>query len=453
MSEKRALVVTDDVAVARSATLALAAAGLTCLVVTSVGEAARSLAMGMPVALVIAECLLPDGTVLGLIAAQPRGAEVPIIVVAAGGADDLAAEAMRRGAVAVVDKPLDADRLAMALGRVLGDGRAPTAAMPGRGGPMPFLGTSPAIRALSDEVARLAGSEAPLLIHGETGTGKGVLARWIHGESVRGTGPFVDVNCAGLSKELFESELCGFEKGAFTGATDRKVGLIEAANHGTMFLDEIGDLDPAVQPRLLKIIEERRFRRLGSVREQQSDVRFVAASNQDLGQLVREKRFRQDLLFRINTIILTCPPLRDRVEDIPVIAAALLESAALDLKRPSLTITPAAMEALLAHPWPGNIRELQHVIERAALVSATGAIAVSDLRLTAELADLATAPGTSAGVETLEALQLRHIQMVLEAEGWNVERAAQRLGMSRSTLYQRIKTHQLGAGRSGSNVS
>ena len=289
-----------------------------------------------------------------------------------------------------------------------------------------------------------------MLIEGETGTGKGVLARWIHQESPRARGPFVDVNCASLAKELFESEMYGFEKGAFTGATVSKVGLIEAAHRGTMLLDEIGDLDLSVQPRLLKVIEDKRFRRLGSVREQQCDVRFIAASNHDLVQLVRQKRFRQDLLFRINTLRLTCPPLRKRTEDIPDIANHLLESAARDLHKPKLALAPEAMAALQAYSWPGNIRELSHVIQRATIVSADGVILAKDLRLGLD-ADVALPTSFDGDPLTLEALQLKHIRSVLEAEGWNVDRAAQRLGISRSTLYQKIKTHQLGASGPGSD--
>lgn len=311
----------------------------------------------------------------------------------------------------------------------------------------PFLGSSSVIRALSAEVAQVSGSDAPLLIVGETGTGKGVLARWIHTASARAAGPFVDVNCASLSKDLFESELYGFEKGAFTGATDAKVGLIAAAHHGIMFLDEVGDLDPRVQPRLLKVIEDKRFRRLGSVREQHSDVRFIVASNHDIEALVRERRFRQDLFYRINCLTLTCPPLRQRVEDIPAVVAQLLASVARDPRGREAVMAPDAMDAVLSHRWPGNIRELRHVIERAAIVCVDGVITAADLRLGPNAPPpKAVRPGDD--VLTLQAMQNQHITSVLEGEGWNVERAAQRLGVPRSTLYQKIRTYQLGAARS-----
>ena len=312
----------------------------------------------------------------------------------------------------------------------------------------PFLGCSAVIQALWAEVAQVSSSDAPLLIVGETGTGKGVLARWIHAASARAAGPFVDVNCASLSKDLFESELYGFEKGAFTGATGAKLGLIAAANRGIMFLDEVGDLDPSVQPRLLKVIEDKRFRRLGSVREQHSDVRFIVASNHDIEELVREKRFRQDLFYRINSLTLTCPPLRKRVEDIPAIVGDLLGSMAREVRGPSFAIAPDAMDALLAYSWPGNIRELRHVLERAAIVCADGVISAAHIRLGPD----ASGPSPllhGNDVLTLEAVQNRHITSVLEVEGWNVERAARRLGVPRSTLYQKIRTHHLGATRSG----
>lgn len=412
-------------------------------------QAVSALAELAPVLLVVTDTVLADGTVLDVMAAR-RGAAAfaPVLVVAATDAIELAVEAMRRGAVAFLTKPISPAMVAKAVERAL----APAPSVPGRTGEgvgvrsTPFLGSSRLIRELADEVGRVSGSDAPLLIHGETGTGKGVLARWIHDDGQRARGPFVDVNCASLSRDLFESELYGFEKGAFTSAAATKIGLIEAANRGTMFLDEIGDLDVSVQPRLLKVIEDKRFRRLGSVREQQSDVRFIAASNHDLPELVREKRFRQDLLYRINTLVLTCPPLRQRPEDIPAIATRLLEAAATDLRRAPLVIAPDAMAVLMAHAWRGNIRELRHVIERAALVCADGTIAAADLRLGPDAAGADPASRDDDAL-TLEVIQLRHIKVALEAEGWNVERAAQRLGIPRSTLYQKIKTHQICASR------
>lgn len=307
--------------------------------------------------------------------------------------------------------------------------------------PLPFAGPSAAIQALATEVTKLSSSDAPLLIVGETGTGKGVLARWIHASSSRANGPLVDVNCASLSRDLFESELYGFERGAFTGAVTAKTGLIEEAHGGVMFLDEVGDLDPAVQPRLLKVLEDKVSRRLGSVREHRSDVRFLFASNYDLGALVREKRFRQDLFYRINSLTLTCPPLRTRAEDIPEITGHLLDSISGGAGGPPLRIAADAMPALQAHDWPGNIRELRHVLERAALVCTGGVISAADLRL-----ERVVRPPVERhdATLTLQGAENRHIRSVLAAEGGNVERTARRLGVPRSTLYQKIKTYKLG---------
>jgi len=440
------LVVTGLEATKAVVAQALRDAGLRARFVRTVLEAAQILAGASPPGLIVADAELPDGTVLDIMAARlGPPAPAPVVVVTEPDAVELAVEAMKRGAEAFLNLPLTLEVFRRTLDRALRPSRRGSTLAGGHViDAAPFVGPSIVMRELANQAAIAAQSDASVLISGETGTGKGVLARWLHDESPRARGPFVDVNCSSLSKELFESELYGYEKGAFTSAVTAKMGLMEAANRGTMFLDEIGDLDLSVQPRFLKVVEERRFRRLGSVRDQHSDVRFIAASNMDLTRMVQEGRFRQDLLFRINTLTLHCPPLRERPEDIPALATRLAAAAAADLDRPALAIGTDAMDALLAHWWPGNIRELHHVIQRAAIVCTDGVIRAGDLRLGAAPPDVPTA-ALVGGPLTLGALQLRHIQAVLEAEGWNVDRAAQRLGIPRSTLYQRIRQHQLGA--------
>jgi transcriptional regulator with PAS, ATPase and Fis domain len=279
-----------------------------------------------------------------------------------------------------------------------------------------------------------------VLILGETGTGKGVLARWLHENSPRADEAFVDLNCAGLTRELLETELFGHEKGAFTSATASKQGLFEVAHRGTIFLDEVGDVDLQIQPKLLKVLEEKRFRRLGDVRDWQVDVRLIAATHQDIGQLVREKRFRDDLYFRISTIPLSFPSLRDRIEDIPTLAQYLLNKVSADLGRGELMLDQGCIQALQAYSWPGNIRELRNVIERAVLLSDQKQISLNDLHFDGHTQ--LRAPFLDTNLTLLE-IEKQHIERVLQEEHGRVEKAAKRLGIPRSSLYQKIKKHQI----------
>jgi DNA-binding NtrC family response regulator len=432
------MVVSDDPVTVTASTSALASLGVVVEVAASVERATAVLGRRSAVSLIVSEAVLPDGTILTVMGADPRGAELaPVVVVTSTPRHDLARLAIERGAAAIVTKPVTKDELVRTFRSALESPRLAPAST-SVGGSAPFTGTSPAVRVLEAEARRAASSDLPVLIAGETGTGKGVLARWIHAASARHAHGFVDVNCASLSRDLFESELFGFEKGAFTGAATSKVGLLEAAHLGTVFLDEIGDLDLAVQPRLLKVLEDGRFRRLGSVREQQSNLRLIAASNRDLPELARQQRFRPDLLFRINTLTITCPPLRHRREDLPTLVEGVIDTICRAAARPRCLVSPKAMQAMTVYPWPGNLRELHHVLQRAVLLNTRGVVEEDDLRLGID----ATPDSGDEGL-TLEAIQLRHIQAVLEAESWNVDRAAVRLGIPRSSLYQKIKTHGL----------
>ena len=236
----------------------------------------------------------------------------------------------------------------------------------------PFVGSSAAIRRLREIAGRVLSSESPILLQGETGAGKGVLANWIHRNGPRAEQPFLDLNCAGLSRELLESELFGHEKGAFTSAVNAKQGLLEVANHGTVFLDEIGDIDLQVQPKLLKVLEDRVFRRLGDVRDRAVDIRLISATHRELLELVRQQRFRSDLYFRVNIVYIQVPPLRERVEDIrqPDAESACAISPNAVVTRRRCRSRVAAMTTLQRYSWPGNIRELRNVLERAVLVAA-----------------------------------------------------------------------------------
>jgi len=393
---------------------------------------------------------LPDGDALQILDwISKRDVELPTIVLTGHGSIDLAVRAVRKGAQQFLTKPVELPALVTILERMIGHHRNHRLVRAGRvrasgSTEDPFRGESTAIQELAKEARIVAESNRPVLIEGETGTGKGVLSRWLHEASPRVGDPFVDVNCASLTQSLLESELFGYEKGAFTGADARKVGLIEAADGGTIFLDEIGDLDLGNQPKFLKVLEEGQLRRMGSTSNRRIDVRLIAASHHDLPALCRESRFRTDLYYRISTLTLRVPALRERAEDIPVLSRYLLQRCSMELGRPGLEFTDRALDRLVRHGWPGNIRELKNVIERAALLADRSAIDNKDLRLGSRLEE----PAGGADDETLSLslaeLQKLHIQRVLAAHNGNVQRTAEVLGIARSTLYQRLREFGLG---------
>lgn len=363
-------------------------------------------------------------------------ARVPIVMVTGQGSIDLAVQAVKQGADHFLEKPVKLPALLVIVRRVLESYRnrrrqVAASAHAGRNQLDPFSGQSDAIQRFAMDAHRVLDSHAPVLIQGETGTGKGVLASWMHRHGPRAEEAFVDINCAGLSRELMESELFGHQRGAFTGAATSKLGLLDLAHRGTAFLDEIGEIDPALQPRLLKVLEEQRFRRLGDVRDHLVDVRLIAATNRDLARLSRDGKFRSDLYFRISTVALTIPPLRKRIEDIPQLAREI----AANLRPGGAEITPDALHMLQAYDWPGNIRELRNVIERA-LLNSNGAptIEAKDLRF-----EISHEPIEDDLDLTLEELERKHVERVLRHEAGSVEAAAVRLGISRSALYVRLK--------------
>ena len=298
-----------------------------------------------------------------------------------------------------------------------------------------------AVLALVEKVAR---SDSPVLITGESGTGKELVARALHRLSSRAEGPLVDINCAAIAENLLESELFGHEKGAFTGALARKTGLFELAAGGSLFMDEIGELDPKLQGKLLRALEQSSFFRVGGTQKVEVDVRIVAATNKDLAAMVAENHFRSDLYYRINTISIALPPLRERVVDIPLLADHFL-------KRYGGTNPPAladdAVAALQAYAWPGNVRELRNVIERAVLLATDGVIRAQDLPLSPANG---AGPGAAIGGSlSLADLERRHIESVLRQSNWHQGRAAQALGISSKTLYRKIREYGFQRPRTG----
>jgi DNA-binding NtrC family response regulator len=302
---------------------------------------------------------------------------------------------------------------------------------------------SPAIAQLNEILPQVARASSPVLIEGESGTGKGVMARLIHHRSPRARGPFVDLNCAGLSKELLESELFGHERGAFTNATNTKPGLFEIAAEGTLFLDEIGEMDLTVQARLLKAIEEKQFRRVGGIRDLRADFRLITATNRDLAGEAAAGRFRNDLYYRLNVVRLRMPPVRERMEDLPILVEELLRPLARDMGRDVPKVSPPAMRKLEAYAWPGNVRELRNVLERAMITLAGNEIRTNDISLESGTPQFSQAAGLFPSEEwdimPLETVITRYTAAAVEATGGNMRKAARLLQISPSTLYARVK--------------
>ncbi len=445
MTKARILMVEDDSAVLDAVTHYFERHGFEVLTAESCEEAGRVLAQCQPDVAII-DYSLPDGNALDLLPrAKAIDPAMPCVILTGHGSIELAVRAIKEGADQFLTKPIEMPTLLLVLERLLEGRRDRRRQMAGKATSVrhpinPFRGESQVIRQLADQAQRVLATESPLLITGETGTGKGVLARWLHEHGPRADEAFVDVNCAGLSRDLLESELFGYEKGAFTGAVGHKTGLLEVAHKGTVFLDEIGDVDPAVQPKLLKVLEEQRFRRLGSVEDRTVDIRLIAATHQDLAELVSARRFRDDLYYRINAITLRTPPLRERGEDVGILARYYLNQLAPPLAHRELSLSPAAEQALKGYHWPGNIRELRNVLERAILLARSPVLEPGDLALQPTARPPANA--YDAGL-TLDELERLHIAAVLRETGGRIEPAARRLGIHRSSLYGKLRKHRL----------
>ena len=404
-----------------------------------------------PNALVI-DLYLPNGDVPQLLRqAKTEQPAVPVVVLAGQASSDLARRVIRNGADQILLKPVELAGLHAALQRLLTRQKyaaAATYVVPKAAGDSlnPFLGSSRAIQRLREIASRVLWTESPILLQGETGAGKGVLANWIYRNGPRAEQPFLDLNCAGLSRELLESELFGHEKGAFTSAVTAKQGLLEVANHGTVFLDEIGDIDLQVQPKLLKVLEDRVFRRLGGLRDLIVDIHLISATHRELLELVRQQRFRSDLYFRVNIVYIQVPPLRERVEDIPSLVQNLLRSMGHSREHGETCISAAAMAVLQRYLWPGNIRELRNVLERAVLVAGDTPIRPEHLYLQAPVSD--ASPWSEVG-GTLKQMERAYIHHILRDENGSIERAARRLGIPRSSLYNKMRRFEIpqGTGR------
>ncbi len=466
MSGSTVLIVDDERTLARAIKAFLEASGYEATVADD-AEAALPLLASLRPDVVFTDVRLPgmDGIAL-LRKIREFDPSISVVVMTAHGSIEGAVEAVKLGAFDYVKKPLDLEEV-----KLLADRARETSALRQelswyrhravRDEPFgDVVGQSAAMRAVLERARQIAALDdtPPVLITGETGTGKGLVARTIHASGPRAERPFIDVNCTALPASLMESELFGHERGAFTDARESKLGLFEAAEGGFLFLDEIGDVELALQGKLLKAIEERVVRRVGGVRDRRIDVRILAATNRDLARESERERFRRDLYFRLAVIILELPPLRARGEDVFLLAEFYLRRFSAKYGRQGRRLSAAARDVMRAYPWPGNVRELSHVIERAVLWSQEPELSPEHLALTMpgtgperpamDPEAMGSAPGAEppsrrAAEMTLEQWERTLLEQALRDEGGNQTRAAQRLGISRDTLRYRLKKYGL----------
>jgi DNA-binding NtrC family response regulator len=434
---------------------ALEAQGHTVVEAVDQPEAAQLLATAQP-SMVLSDLKLPSGDGFGVLrAAKDFDPDLPVVVMTAFGGIQDAVHAMKAGAMDFLAKPVDPDHLLLIVERALSRRRMAAQhvllkeELAARSGAPRIIGEDPALKKVVAALQRAAGSDATVLLQGESGTGKELFARALHVLSARADGPFVAINCAAIPEQLLETELFGYEKGAFTGATTRKPGRFELVHRGTLFLDEIGDLPLSLQAKILRALEERRFERVGGNVSLHVDVRVVAATNRNLKAAVAARQFREDLFFRLSVFPIEIPPLRERPGDIEILARHFVDRFSRELRKPSLVLTPDALDALQAYNWPGNVRELQNCIERAVILADDGAIHRKHLNLAFhalppsapshwEHIDLS---GTLDDVSrrVLAEVERRKLTQALKETGGNKQRAAELLAVSVRTFLAKLK--------------
>jgi two-component system nitrogen regulation response regulator NtrX len=449
---RRLILIEDDARARASLEAELRDDGLDVASFSSVELAESRLRPGSRVDLLLVDVRLPGASGLELVRRLSCDGRLPPTIVISGEATiSETVEALRLGVFDFIEKPFSRERLrtsianALSRAELVGEVRSLRSAL----GEGELLGHSPAIATLRERIAAAAVTDATVLVHGESGTGKELVAQALHGASRRSSGPFVKVNCGALSATLVEDELFGHVRGAFTDARAAKAGLFEAASGGTLLLDEVGDMEPGLQSRLLRVLEDGRVRRLGDTRETTVDVRVIAATHRDLPAEAQAGRFREDLYFRLARLQLEIPPLREREGDVTRLALHFVEAACRLHRLRVKSIDPDALERLERHRWPGNVRELKHVCERAVVFSGDP-ITVPDLGLPAEEAAGRREPGAQRpllrldGVPALGLKELRarcereYILHVLEEQGWNLSAAARSLGLQRTYLHAKL---------------
>ncbi|HEY5970834.1 MAG TPA: sigma-54 dependent transcriptional regulator [Pseudoxanthomonas sp.] len=459
MSENRsALIVDDERDIRELLTLTLGRMGLRIDTAANLGEARELLARNT-YDLCFTDMRLPDGNGIELVAEIARTyPKTPVAMITAFGNVELAVEALKAGAFDFVSKPVDISVLRGLVKHALelNNSEHPPAPPPAEQASR-LLGGSPAMAVLRDTIAKVARSQAPVYILGESGVGKELVARTIHEQGARASGPFIPVNCGAIPAELMESEFFGHKKGSFTGAHADKPGLFQAANGGTLFLDEVAELPLPMQVKLLRAIQEKSVRPVGASGEVAVDVRILSATHKDLGELANDGRFRHDLYYRINVIELRVPPLRERTGDLPQLTSAILARLAAAHRRTTPQLTPEALVALATYPFQGNVRELENILERALAMADGDRIDTTDLHLPTasgnrhepELArndqpagtgaPLDLDPGSGALPSYIENLERAAIQKALEDNRWNKTKAAAQLGITFRALRYKLK--------------
>ena len=443
---------------------ALEAQGHTVLEASDEPQAIEHLRQSRP-AVVLTDLKLPHGDGLGVLrAARELDPELQVVVMTAYGSIQDAVTAMKEGAMDFLAKPVDPDHLllmverAIAQRRMLSDYLILKEELAERRGAPRIIGEDPKLRQVSQQLHRAAATDATVLLQGESGTGKELFARALHALSPRADGPFVAINCAAIPETLLESELFGHEKGAFTGASMRKPGRFEMAHRGTLFLDEIGDLPLPLQAKILRALEEKSFERVGGNMSLHVDTRVVAATNRNLKAGVASQQFREDLYFRLSVFPITIPPLRERPGDIAILAHHFVERFSRDLTKPTLKLSPAALDALRAYPWPGNVRELQNCIERAVILCDGDTIHARHLNLSFRADSVAqddtpfdppradpwsaidlTGPMPEVLRRVTSEVERRKVEQALTQAGGSKERAAETLQISYKSLLQKIR--------------
>ncbi len=384
-------------------------------------------------------------------AAKEARPETGVVMITAHGSEKIAVEAMKAGADDYVPKPFDNDELRVVVARSLErhrlerENRLLREQIQRDYGFDNLIGAGAAMRRVFETIQKVAETDLSVMIRGESGTGKELVAQALHSTSSRCSRPFVAVNCAAINRELVESELFGHEKGAFTGADRRRIGRFEAADGGTIFLDEIGDMAPETQAKVLRVLEERRLERVGSAQSIEVDVRVVCATHRDLEEEIKAGRFREDLYYRLNVVEIQLPPLRERIEDFAALSGRFLSQVALRLDREKKTLDSAALARLARHGWPGNVRELRNVLERAAVLSAGPEIGEEDLQLAPSSDEVSQStpdlelPFADAKRQTVESFERQYLSQALREHGGNVSRTATAIGMVRQSLQQKIR--------------
>ncbi len=431
-----ALIVDDEPAILELLAITLEEMDLAVMTAASLREARAAIAQAVPL-FCLTDLRLPDGSGMELVRLlHDRHPQSPVAVITAYSSAEGAVEAMQAGAFDYMAKPIDLARLRrMAEQAVALAGLAVTPASAATR----LVGSSPIMQRLREKILLLGRSNAPVHIAGESGTGKELVARAIHEAGPRSDQPFIAVNCGAIPEGLVESEFFGAEKGAFSGAVQRREGLFAAANGGTLFLDEVGELPMPMQVKLLRAIQERAIRPLGAARELALDIRLISATHRDIGQMVAEGQFREDLYYRINVVPLQIPPLRERVEDLPELGAALLARMARAQGRPAVTLRADALAWLQRYPFPGNVRELENLLERALALHDGPSIGAADLQPSGTASVLpASAEGEDAAMD-LDAAEARLLRETLERVKMDTVAAAHALGISLQSLHARLQ--------------